>query len=54
MKKEFCLIKKNLSDAIADRKTVIMPNIYTLFGVKYCKEKYKQMIYFNGINKYTV
>ena len=55
MKKEFCLIKKNLSDAIADRKTVIMPiNICTLFGVKYCKEKYKQMIYFSGINKNTV
>lgn len=53
MKKEFCLIKKSLSDAIADRKTVIMP-INTLFGVKYCKEKHKQMIYFSGINKNTV
>lgn len=55
MKKEFCLLSKKMADAINDRKTVILPiNIKELFGVKYCQEKHKQMIYYNKINNFTI
>lgn len=55
MKKEFCLIKKNLLDTINNRKSIISNiNSNQLFGVEFCKEKHKQMIYFNCINKNTV
>ena len=55
MRKEFCLIKKNLLDTINNRKSIISNiNYNQLFGVEFCKEKHKQMIYFSGINKNTV
>lgn len=54
-KYDFCLIKKSFLDAINDRKTIILPReINTLFGIGFCQEKTKQVVFFNKINENTV